>query len=117
MPKILLVDDNPGVRDLLRIILAHQGHDVLIADCGRKAITMVAQSKPHIAVLDLHLPDMGGLELLSQIHKLDAAVTILVLTGSDREAILKQAQELGATDVFQKGFSLQQLGQAIDHLV
>lgn len=90
---------------------------MLLADCGRNAINMVAQQKPHIAVLDLHLPDMGGLELLAQIHRLDPAVTILVLTGSDREAILNRAQHFGATDVFQKGVSLQYLGQAIDQLV
>jgi DNA-binding response OmpR family regulator len=60
MPKILLVDDHPRIHDLLPTILAHRGHDVFIADCGRKAINLVAQSKPLIAVLDLHLPDMGG---------------------------------------------------------
>jgi CheY-like chemotaxis protein len=117
MPKILLVDDHPGIRELLRMILAHRGHDVFIADCGRKAISLVEQSKPHIAVLDLHLPDMGGLELLAQIHRLDPEVSIIVLTGSDRATVLNRAQDLGATDVFQKGVSLQHLGRKIEQLV
>ena len=117
MPKILVVDDQPGIRDLLRVLLAHHGHDVLVADCGQKAMEILVQSRPSIAVLDLHMPDMSGLELLTRIRMQDSAVTILVLTGADRESILDRAQELGATDVFQKGASLHCLGQVIDQLV
>lgn len=116
MTKILVVDDQPGIRQLLRVVLAHRGYDVLLADCGRKAMEILVQSRPRIAVLDLHIPDMGGLELVSQIRMRDPAVTIFILTGVDREFILERAQKLGVTDVFEKGESLHRLGHVIDQL-
>lgn len=116
MSKVLIVDDQPGIRELLRMVLVHSGHDVFMAVTGREAIDIMAQRQPPLAVLDLHLPDMTGLDLVEQIHARHPGAVILLFTGVERESILAEAQQLGARDVFQKGDSLKHLGQVIDQL-
>ncbi|MGH7204674.1 MAG: response regulator [Nitrospiraceae bacterium] len=113
MAKILVVDDEPMMLNLLRTILIRLGHEVLMASGGQQAVELFRRDRPQVTILDLNLPDLNGIEVLRQIHGTDPQASVIILTGAGTEAMEKQARELGVTDFLQKGFSLHGLGEAL----
>lgn len=114
MTKVLIVDDEENIRDLLHAVLSRKGYCVLLADRGSKALEIYHREKPQVAILDLLMPGMNGIAVLEQIRKLDTAMPVIVLTGLTGEGIERRARELGVTDFLEKSFSLHQLGQALN---
>ncbi len=114
MARILVVDDEQSIRDLLDTILRRRGHDVLLADQGQKALELFQRERPHVVILDLHMPGMNGIAALNQFRTIDAQTPVIILTGVGTEAMEQQARTLGVTDFLQKGFSLHALGSALD---
>ncbi len=106
--RLLVIDDEPAIRKLLRMGLNTQGHQVLEATNARTALQQIA-TKPDLVILDLGLPDMEGLDLLRQIRERDAAVPIVVLTSRDDEAAKVQALDSGADDYVTKPFGMNEL--------
>ncbi len=82
--KILVVDDEPPIRKLLRMGLSTQGYEVLEAPSGKASLELLAQ-KPNLVILDLGLPDMQGLELLRMIRARNEGVPIVVLSSRGDE--------------------------------
>lgn len=113
MAKILVVDDEPMMLNLLRTILIRLGHEVLMASGGQQAVELFRRDRPQVTILDLNLPDLNGIEVLRQIHGTDPQASVIILTGAGTEAMEKQARQLGVTDFLQKGFSLHGLGEAL----
>jgi two-component system, OmpR family, KDP operon response regulator KdpE len=106
--KILVIDDEPPIRKLLRMGLASQGYEVLEAPNGRIALELLAQ-KPALVILDLGLPDADGLELLRRIRQAQEDVAIVVLSSRDDEADKVAALDLGADDYVTKPFGMEEL--------
>ncbi len=106
--KILVVDDEPPIRKLLRMGLGTQGYDVLEASNGKIALECLSQS-PALIILDLGLPDMAGHDLLRTIRARDERVPIVVLSSRDDEAGKVQALDLGADDYLTKPFGMEEL--------
>ena len=106
--KILVVDDEPPIRKLLRMGLASQGYEVLEAQNGKVAIEMLS-SKPDLVILDLGLPDIDGLELLELVRQRDQGLPILVLSSRGDEAGKVAALDLGADDYVTKPFGMEEL--------
>jgi two-component system, OmpR family, KDP operon response regulator KdpE len=106
--RLLVIDDEPAIRKLLRMGLNTQGHQVLEATNARTALQQMA-TKPDLVILDLGLPDMEGLDLLIQIRERDAAVPIVVLTSRDDEVAKVQALDAGADDYVSKPFGMNEL--------
>jgi two-component system KDP operon response regulator KdpE len=106
--KILVIDDEPPIRKLLRMGLASQGYEVLEAPNGRIALELLAQ-KPALVILDLGLPDVDGLELLRRIRQAQEDVPIVVLSSRDDEAGKVAALDLGADDYVTKPFGMEEL--------
>ena len=117
MARILVVDDEPMMRDLLQITLTRKGHEVLSADGGRKAIQRFRQEHPDLTILDLNLPDINGIDVLREIRSVEPHTPVIILTGAGREDMKNQARELGVTDFLQKGFSLHELGAALNRVL
>jgi two-component system KDP operon response regulator KdpE len=107
-PKVLVIDDEPPIRKLLRMGLSTQGYEVLEAPNGRTSLEMLAQ-KPDLVILDLGLPDMQGLELLRMIRARNESVPIVVLSSRGDEAGKVQALDLGADDYVTKPFGMDEL--------
>src|SRR5262249_54003543 len=84
-PKILVVDDEPPIRKLLRMGLSSQGYDVLEAPDGKSALELLAK-KPALVILDLGLPDVDGHDLLARIRHRQEALPIIVLSSRGDEA-------------------------------
>ncbi len=106
--KILVVDDEPPIRKLLRMGLATQGYEVLDAPNGKTALELLAR-KPDLVILDLGLPDMDGLELLRQIRHGHEGLPVVVLSSRGDEAGKVAALDLGADDYVTKPFGMEEL--------
>ena len=106
--KILVVDDEPPIRKLLRMGLTSQGYEVLDAPNGRTALELLAR-KPHLIILDLGLPDIDGLELLRRIRDCEEGLPVVVLSSRGDEAGKVAALDLGADDYVTKPFGMDEL--------
>jgi two-component system, OmpR family, KDP operon response regulator KdpE len=106
--RVLIVDDEPPIRKLLRMGLTTQGYQILEAPNGKTALELVAE-KPDLIILDLGLPDVQGLDLLRTIRARDEKVAIVVLSSRGDEAAKVQALDLGADDYVTKPFGTEEL--------
>ena len=106
--KIMIVDDEPPIRKLLRMGLSTQGYEVLEASNGKIALDLLKQ-EPALIILDLGLPDIQGHELLRMIRGRNDSVPIVVLSSRGDEAGKVQALDLGADDYLTKPFGMDEL--------
>jgi two-component system, OmpR family, KDP operon response regulator KdpE len=106
--KVLVVDDEPQIRKLLRMGLNTQGYEILDAPNGKTALELLAK-EPDLIILDLGLPDMRGLELLRTMRERTESVPIVVLSSRDDEAGKVQALDFGADDYVTKPFGMEEL--------
>jgi two-component system KDP operon response regulator KdpE len=106
--RVLVVDDEPPIRKLLRMGLSTEGYEVIDAPSGQAALKMIPQ-KPDLIILDLGLPDMHGLELLRNMRERNEGVPIVVLSSRGDESAKVQALDLGADDYVTKPFGMNEL--------
>jgi two-component system, OmpR family, KDP operon response regulator KdpE len=106
--KILVIDDEPPIRKLLRMGLSTQGYKVLEAPTGKASLELLTQN-PDLIILDLGLPDIQGHELLRKIRTQNGRVPIVVLSSRGDEAGKVQALDLGADDYVTKPFGMDEL--------
>lgn len=106
--KVLVIDDEPPIRKLLRTGLTSQGYDVLEAPNGRIALEQLAR-KPALVILDLGLPDIEGLDLLRQIRQSHEGLPVVVLSSRGDEAGKVSALDAGADDYVTKPFGMDEL--------
>ena len=106
--KVLVIDDEPPIRKLLRMGLSTQGYEILEASNGKLALEMLAE-EPALIILDLGLPDIQGHELLRMIRGRNESVPIVVLSSRGDEAGKVQALDLGADDYLTKPFGMDEL--------
>ncbi|CAN7293553.1 response regulator transcription factor [Pararhizobium sp. LjRoot255] len=107
--KILVVDDEPPIRRLLRVGLATQDYAVSEAGNGKSAQEMVRIEKPDLILLDLGLPDMSGHDLLRGWREEGLVLPIVILSSRTDEAGIVKALELGADDYVTKPFGMNEL--------
>ena len=106
--KVLVVDDEPPIRKLLRMGLGTQGYEILEAPTGKAALERLPQN-PDIIILDLGLPDIQGHELLRMMRARNEKVPIVVLSSRGDEAGKVEALDLGADDYVTKPFGMDEL--------
>lgn len=106
--KILLVDDDPRLRDLVRIALERAEFAVITANDGQSALTHAAREAPDLIVLDIGLPEMDGFEVCRRVRA-GSDVPILFLTARDDEIDRILGLEMGADDYVTKPFSPREL--------
>ena len=116
MAKILVIDDEEGIRNLLDTLLERKGYDVVLADSGQKGLEVFRRARPDVVVLDLKMPGMGGLAVLQQIRHLNPKQPVIILTGAGNPESEQQVRELGVTEYVEKQFSLHLLGDALNRL-
>ena len=106
--KVLVLDDEPAIRKLLRMGLTTQGYEILEAPNGKVALELMAED-PALIILDLGLPDIQGHELLRMIRGRNDSVPIVVLSSRGDEAGKVQALDFGADDYLTKPFGMDEL--------
>src|SRR4030043_2075632 len=110
--KILLVEDEPKVCELIKAYLVKDGDDVVIAGDGKTAIEQAQLYKPDLILLDLNLPELDGLEVCRTIRK-QSNVPIIMLTARDEEGDKVVGLEIGAEDYVTKPFSPREMAARV----
>jgi two-component system OmpR family response regulator len=107
--RILVVDDEPNIVDVVSMALRFQGFDIESAGTGTDALAAVAAFKPHLIVLDVMLPDMEGFDVAQRLGAQRARVPIIFLTARDATDDKIRGLTLGGDDYVTKPFSLEEL--------
>jgi len=107
--RVLVVDDEPNIAEVVTMALRFQGFTVETAATGREALAAVAKFKPHLMVLDVMLPDMDGFEVASRLGAQRAGVPIIFLTARDATEDKIRGLSGGGDDYMTKPFSLEEL--------
>lgn len=116
MKKILVVDDEKPISDIIKFNMAKEGYEVLTAFDGREALEVFAAENPDIIILDLMLPEIDGLEVARTIRK-TSNVPIIVLSAKDTEFDKVIGLEIGADDYVTKPFSNRELQARVKALL
>jgi two-component system KDP operon response regulator KdpE len=106
--KVLVIDDEPPIRKLLRMGLETQGYQIIDASNAKTALELMSE-KPDLVILDLGLPDMQGLEVLHQIRAQREDLPVVVLSSRGDEVVKVAALDQGADDYVTKPFGMEEL--------
>ena len=106
--RVLIIEDDPNIVDLIRANLAVRGFDALVSSDGRKALAMLETVQPDMVLLDLMLPGIDGFELCKQIRE-QSAVAIIVVSARGGERDKVTALNMGADDYMTKPFGIEEL--------
>jgi DNA-binding NtrC family response regulator len=117
MAKVLVIDDEQGIRSLLDTLLSRKGYDVVLAESGQKGLECFRRERPDVIVLDLKMPEMDGLTVLQQIRSLDPRTPVIILTGAGTAETEQRVRAMGVTEYVEKEFSLHLLGDALNRLL
>ncbi len=120
MARILVVDDDPDIRDMLRRMLESAGYEVIDAPDGKEALTLTDNSQPDAIITDVLMPEKDGLETILELRRNAPDVKIIAISGGDRvpaENYLRTAQRLGAQHTLCKPFRCRELLDAVGALV
>lgn len=112
--RILIVDDDPHIRRILRISLVAKGYKVLEADCGEAALTLMRSDKCDLMLVDINMPGITGLELCRNVRSssdMTGAVVVVMSTGEEHRA---KALDAGADDYLSKPFAVTQMFSCLE---
>jgi len=109
--KIVVIEDDPDISELLHFNLTKQGFHVVCFDSGRKALEALQEQKPNLIILDVMLPEMDGISVLRRTRENQATrkIPVLMLTAKNEESDILVGLELGADDYMAKPFSIKEL--------
>ena len=114
MAKILVVDDNPSILQLVKDFFAElKGHSVYTAENAADALQLVRERQPDLALLDIMMPGVHGIELLREIKKVQPDLKAIMITAVDDEEVAAQAMEGGAADYVTKPLDLNYLDAVV----
>lgn len=112
MSRVLIIDDEPALRSLLRQALTYSGYDVVEAKNGLEGLELCRSLRPDLVLTDLVMPEVSGCELIALLQREFSATPIIAISGSETHE-LDQAAQLGVRDVFPKPFDLWDLLEAV----
>jgi DNA-binding response OmpR family regulator len=107
--KVLIVDDDPAVREVLREYLTLEGHRVIVAENGSKAYEYLRSDRFDIVLLDINMPKMDGVETVKAIRGCYPDIPVILISGQDDQDLIQEAIENGANDYFKKPFDIELL--------
>src|SRR5215467_12215310 len=107
--KILLIEDDPGIRDTLQRIFREDGYEVAVEDKGDQGLARAAEDSFNVVITDLRLPGLDGLELVRQLHAAKPRLPIILITAFGTTETAIEATKLGAYDYVLKPFHVPDL--------
>ncbi|MBI2178892.1 MAG: response regulator [Candidatus Tectomicrobia bacterium] len=113
LPRVLIVDDEKDVVEFLASELARREFAVETAFSGQEAIEKMKAHRPHLILLDVRMPGMGGIETLREAKRIDPAVGVIMVTAVHEEEIAKAAMTLGAHDYITKPIDFNYLNMVV----
>ncbi|NTW67937.1 MAG: sigma-54-dependent Fis family transcriptional regulator, partial [Nitrospirae bacterium] len=112
---ILIVDDEESIRQSLAGILRDEGYEVASAASGREALELLTEAQPALALLDIAMPDMDGIETLRRFKETRPEMQVIMITGHGTIDTAVQTTKMGAYDFLQKPLSLERVSLAVKH--
>lgn len=119
MAKILVIDDQPDIREVLKTILEEDGHEVRLAAEGHEGLRLFAESPSEIVITDLHMPGMNGLETVRALRERSRTTRIIAMSGADGymvEKNLESSMICGADLTLLKPFRVRDVLNAVQML-
>ena len=113
MAKLLVVDDEIAICDVLRHFFVKQGYQVFMATRGAEALAVVEREQPDLMLLDMKMPLMSGLDVLKELRQRGNGVKVVMVSAARDEQIIHEAKTLGAVDYVTKPFHLAYLEQVV----
>ncbi len=101
-PRVLIIDDEPGIRSALKQVLEYEEMEVRVASSGGEGLTMYADFRPHLVFLDVKMAGLDGLETLQRIRALDPAAVVVMISGHGTIQTAVEATQRGAFDFLEK---------------
>ena len=114
LAKILVVDDEPSMREMLSNFLKNEGYRVLAVDNGEEAVARVRDEEPQVVLLDMKMAGMDGIETLAQIRELNKDTSIIIITAYGTMGNVVEAMKLGIYDYITKPFDVEKLKRLIE---
>ncbi|RFU70849.1 response regulator [Peribacillus saganii] len=111
--KILIVDDQFGIRILLNEVLQKEGYKTFQAANGVQALSVVTDHSPDLVLLDMKIPGMDGIEILKRMKKLDPDIRVIIMTAYGELDMIQEAKDLGAMTHFAKPFDIDDIRKAV----
>jgi len=111
--KILVVDDEEQICELLDKFLSQEGYQVITAATGEEALEKLEEESPQLVLLDIRMPGMGGIECLRKIKEKDEKIGVIMTTAVGDTDTIKEAISLGVNDYILKPIDLDYLGKLI----
>lgn len=106
MKRILIIDDQKGIRTLLAEVFRREGHEIMLASNGLEALSIIENVQPHCVLLDMQMPGISGLEVLERLGEKWTSIPVIVMTGNSEDSLIESALQLGAKAFFQKPFDI-----------
>jgi len=111
--KVLIVDDQFGIRILLNEVFQKEGYQTFQAANGVQALEILTKNKPDIVLLDMKIPGMDGIEILKRMKKLNQHIRVIIMTAYGELDMIQEARDLGALTHFAKPFDIDDLRDAV----
>ena len=112
--KVLIVDDQNGIRVLLVEVFSNEGYNTFQASNGKLALEIVRNESPDLVLLDMKIPGMDGLDILKHIKQIDTSIKVIMMTAYGELDMIKEATDLGALTHFTKPFDIDDLRLAVN---
>lgn len=109
MLKILVVDDEPEITELLKNFFLRKNYSVFVANNGQAALNVIKEQRPHLVFLDIRMPVMDGITVLRNIRLFDTSIKVIMVTALEEKDYMAEAKSLGAVDYVRKPFNLEYL--------
>lgn len=113
--KLLIVDDQNGIRILLMEVFSSEGYETYQASNGKLALDIVRNAAPDLVLLDMKIPGMDGLDILKHIKSIDSSIKVIMMTAYGELDMIKEATDLGAIMHFTKPFDIDELRSAVNN--
>lgn len=112
--KVLIVDDQNGIRILLMEVFNSEGYTTFQAANGKAAISIVQSESPDLVLLDMKIPGMDGMEILKHLKEMDPDIKVIMMTAYGELDMIKEATKLGALMHFTKPFDIDEMRIAVN---
>ena len=113
MPKLLIVDDEEDIREFAKNFFQKRDIDVFTAADGQKALDLIKLEKPDLVLLDVHMEDMTGIEVLKTLREGNNQIKAIMVTGIEDEAVVREANNYGALGYIHKPLILDELKEVV----
>ncbi|WP_428910126.1 response regulator [Niallia sp. Krafla_26] len=115
--KILIVDDQYGIRILLNEVLQKEGYETYQAANGLQALEIVQENVPDLILLDMKIPGMDGIEILKRVKQIHQDMKVIIMTAYGELDMIQEAMDLGAITHFAKPFDIVEIREAVKKYV